>query len=148
MGKIYLEAAKEAQRRDRLAIYRHKYVAGSAALKQFAIRSTGVYADALWQNITCSPLSPSDRDLFSLDPAHNETSDTTSELERQGRGNDDRGGDLPSRDQPSLSWLCAFCGKLRFLKADDRSYSPISIRVRVVEVGLRLGPKSIRPSPP
>jgi hypothetical protein len=38
MGKLYLEAAEEAQRRDLIAIYRRKYVAGSATLKQFAIR--------------------------------------------------------------------------------------------------------------
>jgi hypothetical protein len=113
MGIIDLEAAKEAQRRDRIAVDRRKYVAGSAALKQFTIRFTGVFADALRRHITCSTLSPSDRDVFSLDPAHNETRGTTSELERQGRGNDDRNGDLPSHSQPSLSWLCTFCGKLR-----------------------------------
>ena len=113
MGKIDLEAAKEGRRRDRRAIYRHKYVAGSAALKQFAIRVTGVFPDALRGHITCSTLSPSDRELFNLDPAHNETPDTTSEFERQRRGNDNRDSDLPSPNQPSLSWLCAFCRKLR-----------------------------------
>ena len=126
MGKIDLEAAKEAQRRDRIAIHRHKYVAGSAALKQFAIRVTGVFADALWRHITCSTFSPSDRELFNLDPAHNETRDTTSEFERQGRGNDNRDSDLPSPTNLPSNGFAPSAESSEFLKADDRSHSPIA----------------------
>jgi hypothetical protein len=58
------QSEQETQRRNRIASYRRKYVAGKVALKQLAMRRSGMFAEALWSHIARFPLSPSDRELF------------------------------------------------------------------------------------
>src|SRR5258708_25795677 len=126
MGKIDLEAAKEGRRRDRRAIYRHKYVAGSAALKQFAIRVTGVFPDALRGHITCSTFPPSDRELFNLDPAHNERPTRRPSLSANGAATTNAIAISPALTHLPSHGFAPSPESSEVLKADDRCYSPIA----------------------
>ena len=126
MGKIDLEAAKEGRRRDRRAIYRHKYVAGSAALKQFAIRVTGVFADAPWRHITCSTFLPSDRELCNLDPLTTKRATRRRRLSAKGAATTIAIAISPALTNLPSHGFAPSAESSEVLKADDRSYSPIA----------------------
>src|SRR5579862_8597976 len=103
---------KETRRRDRIAISRRQRVVGKVALKQLVLRPSGMFADALKAHITRAPLSPSDRELFHFDPTEAEPAETASMPERHPNSDCSRHS-APDRTEPSLSWPCAFCPKIR-----------------------------------
>ncbi|MFZ0425218.1 MAG: hypothetical protein WAL80_20260 [Xanthobacteraceae bacterium] len=85
------EASKpdhETRRRDLITIYRRKYVAGNAALKQLAARPNGVFADALLWHIEHSTRLSSDRELFHLEPIQIEPAYSAPQAENKEGGND------------------------------------------------------------
>ena len=109
-------AKKETRRRDRIAIGRRKYVVGEVALKQFALRPTGVFADALWWHIKRDARSSTDRALFNLAPLPEEDAARSKFEDKDPRDDNGHHLGLPRHGQPALSWVCAFCQRLRIFE--------------------------------